>query len=159
MRVYPQHPCPGGSSPGCPIPSGLLLKYIRMHWRWPSWPAFRSDDTWHDPRRQSLAKRVFAVCLRLVTRPGDPGILPKDAQAAILVGQRLIDVPKLMDLCALFAPWSPSLCLDLVGRAVRLLPGLLDDLGLASRRLAQNFADVQVGVQRPSRLLFCPAPG
>lgn len=101
---------------------------------------------WYEPLpRQVLLRRAFSLIYRLVT-PWSCATSPVKSgrtQTEILSASGLLELPLLMDFCAIFGPWSPKLAADVALKAVTHRPGMLDDLSHAARAVfAPNLQQV-----------------
>ena len=87
----------------------------------------------------ALARRVFVVFRRACAPADEPGAtVTRDARAATLRDRRVLDVPKLVDLCAIYGPDNPAAVALLARDAATLVPNLDRALADAGARLASG---------------------
>ena len=87
----------------------------------------------------ALARRVFVVFRRACAPADEPGAtVTRDARAAALRDRRILDVPKLVDLCAIYGPDNPAAVALLARDAATLVPNLDRALADAGARLASG---------------------
>jgi hypothetical protein len=79
------------------------------------------------PADDELARRMFLVILRLGT-PGEAGGPSPAAHGSLLYDNWLLDIPKLLDVCSLYAHTNPTPLKTLLSSVFQLQPQYLDDL-------------------------------
>ena len=82
---------------------------------------------------------MFVVFRRACAPADEPGAtVTRDARAAALRDRRILDVPKLVDLCAIYGPDNPAAVALLARDAATLVPNLDRALADAGARLASG---------------------
>jgi len=81
---------------------------------------------------QELSQRVFMVLYRMSSNQ-DLGACASESFSSkehtdLLLGKRLLDLPKLMDVCAIYGHDNAKLARSLVLNALKSQPGLIDEL-------------------------------
>eukprot|EP00727_Mastigamoeba_balamuthi_P008482 m51a1_g4256 hypothetical protein (1543) ;mRNA; f:222420-231623 len=98
--------------------------YLRYHPR-----AWERRAAGLDAQHRSLYARMFVVLQRLCTdRESDVDYLNRETYVSIVREKRLVDVPKVLDICALYGPACPAGVAALVQRLFAAVPQLWDDL-------------------------------
>lgn len=80
---------------------------------------------------QELSQRVFMVLYRMSSNQ-DLGVCANESFSSkehtdLLLGKRLLDIPKLMDVCAIYGHDNAKLTQSLVLNALKSQPGLIDE--------------------------------
>ncbi|KAK9909048.1 hypothetical protein WJX75_006462 [Coccomyxa subellipsoidea] len=99
-----------------------------------------------------LAKRVFLTFLRMVTIAEKGGPVQTE-QAKQLYDRWLLDVPKLLDIAALYGPDNPELTRQLLTKVFTLQPRYGNDVADLVPTLVSNFMDVRTALQDAAQRL------
>ncbi|KAG9440451.1 hypothetical protein H6P81_020616 [Aristolochia fimbriata] len=79
-----------------------------------------------------LSRRVFMVLYRISSNkdPGAPSSesLSAKEHTALLQGKKLLDLPKMLDICAIYGHDNPELTKSLVHNSIKAQPALLENL-------------------------------
>jgi activating signal cointegrator complex subunit 2 len=78
-----------------------------------------------------------------VAREAGPGVPPPAQQGALLYDNWILDVPKLMDLAALYGPTNPALVSRLLQQLLALQPRYWADIATAAAPLAGNLRELR----------------
>ncbi|CAA6667408.1 unnamed protein product [Spirodela intermedia] len=113
---------------------GFLDSYLRFRNRWYDLPHRGPKGTIAGivVGEAELSRRVFMVLYRMSTNR-DPGANLSDClnskeHAALLQGMKLLDLPKLLDICAIYGHENAALTETLVMNAVRSQPNVVQDI-------------------------------
>lgn len=93
---------------------------------------------WYEPTaRQLLLRRAFSLVLRLVTpwTVSESPVKSGRPHTEVLASLQLLDLPQLMDLCAIYGPWSPKLTATVAARFLKWKPAILEDLAAAAKSI------------------------
>ncbi|XP_004290962.1 PREDICTED: activating signal cointegrator 1 complex subunit 2 isoform X1 [Fragaria vesca subsp. vesca] len=134
----------------------FLESFLQFRSRWYDFPHRGAKDTVAGVivGELELSRRVFMVLYRISSNR-DPGARAADSlstkdHAALLQDKKLLDLPKLLDICAIYSHENEDLTGVLVGNAVKAHPTIFDNL----TALASHFLSiVQTMYQRSSTAL------
>ncbi|GJN30631.1 hypothetical protein PR202_gb18953 [Eleusine coracana subsp. coracana] len=137
------------------IPQFVLLKNTSLHDFLDSYLQFR--HRWYDlPHRGpkgtvaglvvgelELCRRVFMVLYRISSNK-DPGAgwgesLSMKEHTALLLEKKLLDLPKLLDICAIYEHDNSKLTSTLVTNAINVQPNVLDGVNIAIPQFLKIF--------------------
>uniref|UniRef100_A0ACD5TV22 Uncharacterized protein n=1 Tax=Avena sativa TaxID=4498 RepID=A0ACD5TV22_AVESA len=99
-----------------------------------------------------LCRRVFMVLYRISSNK-DPG-----AGAALLQEKRLLDLPKLLDICAIYGHDNGKLTSSLVTNAISMQPNVLDDINIVLPKFLDIFHTMQERCMKSLQVLCSPEP-
>ncbi|XP_047089748.1 activating signal cointegrator 1 complex subunit 2-like [Lolium rigidum] len=109
-----------------------------------------------------LCRRVFMVLYRISSNK-DPGTgvgesLSMKEHAALLQEKRLLDLPKLLDICAIYGHDNGKLTSSLVINAITVHPNVLDDINIVLRQFLDIFHTMQERCMKSLQDLSSPEP-
>ncbi|XP_068654586.1 uncharacterized protein [Aristolochia californica] len=111
----------------------FLDSYLQFRSRWYDFPHHGAKGTFGVIVGEfELSRRVFMVLYRISTNK-DPGARPGESlsakeHTALLQGKKLLDLPKLLDICAIYGHDNQELTKLLVNNAIKAQPALLENL-------------------------------
>ncbi|KAL3132505.1 hypothetical protein ABBQ32_009050 [Trebouxia sp. C0010 RCD-2024] len=118
---------------------GSLISCLDSFLRFAS-RAFDTSQSFPSDTQLQLSKRVFATYLRLVNTAGS---LVSSQRAQLLYDKWVLDVPKLLDLAAIYGPDNAVLVQKLMQQVFKVQPGYARDLWDTGPALATDLQDVE----------------
>ncbi|KAF0899210.1 hypothetical protein E2562_015567 [Oryza meyeriana var. granulata] len=109
-----------------------------------------------------LCRRVFMVLYRISSNK-DPGAgkgesLSMKEHAALLQEKRLLDLPKLLDICAIYGHDNGKLTSSLVENAINVQPNILDNINIVLPQFLGIFHTMQERCMKSLQVLTSSGP-